>query len=108
MYALYGRTTTLESRFCWLSFRLVAFQVNIQYTADMPKKKPPADATMARVRALFEKSGLTLVELGTRMGYPADTARQSAWQFVAKTEDPRVSTLKRFAQAMGVDAKDLL
>jgi transcriptional regulator with XRE-family HTH domain len=70
-------------------------------------KKQPTDATMARVRALFEKSGLTLAELGDKMGHKADIARQSAFQFM-KTNDPRVSMLKRFAKAMGVDAKDLL
>jgi hypothetical protein len=41
------------------------------------------------------------------MGYPKETARQSAWQFM-KTEDPRVSMLKRFAKALGVSVKDLV
>jgi hypothetical protein len=41
------------------------------------------------------------------MGHPPETARQSAWQFM-RTNAPRVSMLKRFAKAMGVDAKDVL
>lgn len=65
----------------------------------MAKKKK--DDTMARVRALFEESGLALVELGRRMGYPEETARQSAWQFM-KTTDPRMSMLRKFAEAMEV------
>jgi transcriptional regulator with XRE-family HTH domain len=56
---------------------------------------------MARVRALFEASSLSLVELGRRMGYPEDTARQSAWQFM-KTSDPRMSMLRRFVKALGI------
>jgi transcriptional regulator with XRE-family HTH domain len=64
-------------------------------------KKQKNDDTMARVRALFEDSGLSLVELGRRMGYPEETARQSAWQFM-KTNDPRMSMLRKFAEAMGV------
>jgi hypothetical protein len=50
---------------------------------------------------------LTLADLGLKMGYPKETARQSAWQFM-KAEAPRVSMLKRFAKAMGVDVKDLV
>ena len=40
------------------------------------------DPSMAKVHALFEKSGLTLNELGLRMGFPAETARQAAFQFM--------------------------
>jgi hypothetical protein len=36
------------------------------------------------------------------MGYPPETARQFAWQFM-KTGDPR-----RFAKAMGINVKELL
>jgi hypothetical protein len=42
------------------------------------------------LRALFEKSGLALDEVGERMGYP--------W----------LSMLRRFAKAVGVDVKELL
>jgi transcriptional regulator with XRE-family HTH domain len=72
----------------------------------MPKKGDTDDPAMARVRALFEDSGLSLVELGRRMGYAEDTARQSAWQFM-QTNDPRVSMLRKFAKAMGVPLDEL-
>jgi hypothetical protein len=64
--------------------------------------------TMARVRARYQESGLTLHDLGLKMGYPEDTARKSAWQFISKTSDPRLSVLKRFADALGVDLIDLV
>ena len=60
------------------------------------------DPVMDAVRARFEKSELTLDELGTKMGYPPATARKSAWQFINKTNDPRLSMLRKFADALGV------
>ena len=65
------------------------------------------DAAMAKVRSLFAGSGLTLDALGRRMGYPAASARQSAWQFL-KAGDPRVSGLRRFARAMGMPVEQLV
>jgi hypothetical protein len=62
----------------------------------------PIDPVMEVVRARFEKSKLTLDELGVRMGYPQQSARKSAWQFVNKTNDPRLSMLRRFTDAVGV------
>ena len=67
-----------------------------------------ADPVMEAVRARFEKSKLSLDELGTKMGYPKDSARKSAWQFVHKTNDPRVSMLRRFAVAVGTTLKSLV
>jgi transcriptional regulator with XRE-family HTH domain len=64
-------------------------------------KKQKDDQVMEKVRTLFEESGLSLVDLGRKMGYPERTARQSAWQFM-KTNDPRMSMLRRFADAIGV------
>jgi transcriptional regulator with XRE-family HTH domain len=61
---------------------------------------------MERVRAAFKKSGLSLVDLGRRMGYPEETARQSAWQFM-RTNDPRLSMVRRFADAIGIPLGDL-
>jgi transcriptional regulator with XRE-family HTH domain len=67
-----------------------------------------ADPAMRLVRKAFEKSGLSLDQLGQAMGYEGGTARKAAWQFLNKISDPRVSTLRRFAEAVGVDVKELL
>ena len=63
---------------------------------------------MDRVRTFYEKSGVSIDELGQRMGYSGDAARKSAWQFLNKTEDPRLSMLQRFAAAMKVTLADLV
>jgi transcriptional regulator with XRE-family HTH domain len=70
--------------------------------------KKQIDPLMKRANAAFEKSGITLDELGQRMGYDPDVARKSAWQFLNKTSDPRLSMLRRFAAALKIDVKDLL
>jgi transcriptional regulator with XRE-family HTH domain len=67
-----------------------------------------ADPVMAAVRSRFEKSKLTLDELGLKMGYPKESARKSAWQFIHKTNDPRMSMLRKFAQAVGVKVSVLV
>lgn len=64
--------------------------------------------TMERVRAIFVSSGLSLDALGQRMGYTGDVARKSAWQFLNKTSDPRLSMLRRFAEAMNVTVAQLV
>ena len=71
-------------------------------------KKRETESAMARIRVRFEESGLSLQDLGLRMGYPEETARKSAWQFIQKTDDPRLSMLRRFAKAMDVNLKDLI
>ena len=63
---------------------------------------------MDRAQLLFEKSGLSLDELGQRMGYSGEPARKSAWQFLRKTTDPRLSMLERFAEAIKVSLVDLV
>jgi transcriptional regulator with XRE-family HTH domain len=63
---------------------------------------------MGRAKLLFQASGLSLEELGKRMGYDSETARQSAWQFLNKTTDPRLSMLRRFAEAVNVKLADLV
>ena len=73
----------------------------------MGKARADADPAMVRVRALAKESGLTLHELGLKMGYPADSARKSVWQFL-RTDDPRLSMLRRFAKAMGVRLEELV
>lgn len=65
------------------------------------------DPAMTRVRSLFENSGLSLHELGVKMGYDPSTARQSAFQFM-KTGNPRIDMLRRFAKAMDVSLEKLV
>jgi transcriptional regulator with XRE-family HTH domain len=70
----------------------------------MGKKKE--DVVMETVRNAFAKSGLSLDELGQRMGSDGGTAKKAAWQFLNKVSDPRISTLRRFAVAVGIPLAD--
>jgi transcriptional regulator with XRE-family HTH domain len=63
---------------------------------------------MRRANAEFKKSGMTLEELGERMGIESKTARMSAWQFLNKTTDPRLSMLLKFCAAVGKPISKLL
>lgn len=63
---------------------------------------------MERVRDRFERSGLSLHDLGLKMGYPEESARKSAWQFISKTSDPRLSMLHRFAKAIDLPLPELI
>lgn len=83
----------------------MTFLVNGKYTNYMTEKRERLP--MAKVRTMFEKSGLSLHDLGLKMGYKPEIARQSAFQFM-KAADPRVSMLYRFAKAMEIDVRDLL
>ena len=66
------------------------------------------EMTMEKARERFKKSGLSLEALGLKMGYERESARKSAWQFLYKTKDPRLSMLCRYAKAMGITVKSLL
>lgn len=67
-----------------------------------------SDPVMASVLVRFEESELSLEALGIKMGYPKESARKSAWQFIYKTKDPRLSMLRRFAKAVGTSLKSLV
>jgi len=62
---------------------------------------------MKRAKAAFEQSPITLDELGKRMGAKEETARMTAWQFLNKTSDPRLSMLLRFCSAVNVPIESL-
>ena len=66
------------------------------------------DPAMQTARELFKKAEISLEKLGQDMGYEKQTARKSAWQFLNKTIDPRLSMLRKFAKALGIPVKDLL
>ena len=62
---------------------------------------------MKNVRSLAKNSGLSLQALGLKMGYHQNSARQSAAQFL-KAQNPTVSVLLRFANAMNTNIEQLL
>jgi transcriptional regulator with XRE-family HTH domain len=66
------------------------------------------DPSIVRARAVFKASGKTLDELGVLMGAESGTARRSAWQFLNKVGDPRISSLRRFCDAMGITLEELI
>ena len=68
----------------------------------------PVDPSIVRARAVFKASGKTLDELGVLMGAESGTARRSAWQFLNKVGDPRISSLRRFCDAMGITLEELI
>ena len=61
-----------------------------------------ADTVMDNIRNAFERSGMTLTELGEGLGYQAPTARKRAWFLLYRTSDPRISTVLAVAQTLGV------
>lgn len=74
----------------------------------MAKKQLTEDPVMQAARDRFTRSGLSLEALGVEMGYPKASARKSAWQFLYGTNDPRLSMLRKFAEAIGVKVATLL
>ena len=67
-----------------------------------------ADDVMDNIRSAFERSGLTLTELGEGLGYEGPTAKKRAWSFLYRTSDPRLSTVLAVAQTLGVKLGDLV
>jgi transcriptional regulator with XRE-family HTH domain len=65
--------------------------------------KESADPAVVKARELFAQSGKTLDEVGLAMGFNPAVARKSVWQLLNKIDDPKLSTLRKFAAALGVD-----
>jgi len=78
--------------------------VNGLYTFHMADEEPHA---MDAVRTRFKESGLSLHDLGMKMGFAPETARQAAHQFL-KANDPRLSSLRRFARALDIPISELI
>jgi transcriptional regulator with XRE-family HTH domain len=70
--------------------------------------KPIVDPTVKKLNDLVEQSGKSMDELGVAMGYTKEIARQSVWQFLKKTTDPRISMLRRFARALNVPIEKIV
>jgi hypothetical protein len=72
----------------------------------MPKKQK-ADPVMVTIRARFKASELSLHDFGLKMGYQPELARQSVHRFM-RTNDPRISMLRKAAEALSIELKDLI
>ena len=66
-----------------------------------------ADTVMDNMRNAFERSGMTLDQLGEGLGYESPTARKRAWFLLYRTSDPRISTVLAVAKTLGVKIGDL-
>lgn len=65
------------------------------------------DPVMEKVRTLIAESKMSRQEIGEKMGYGPDVARQAMSQFL-KSGSPRIDRLRRFAEAMGVSLSSLV
>ena len=66
-----------------------------------------ADRVMDNIRKAFQRSGMTLNELGECLGYDGPTAKKRAWFLLYRTSDPRISTVLVVAEALGIKLSDL-
>jgi len=66
-----------------------------------------ADRVMDNIRQAFERSGMTLKQLGEGLGYEGATAKKRAWLLLYRTSDPRISTVLAVAETLGVKLGDL-
>lgn len=69
------------------------------------------DPAMEKIKEIWAKKqadGWTLQRLGEAMGYGAGPAATSAAHQFLRGNDPRVSSLRRFARAVGVSPSTLV
>jgi transcriptional regulator with XRE-family HTH domain len=76
----------------------------------MATRKPhPADTIRQRLRQAAEDSGLTMEQIGLRMGFAKGGAKQAVSRLLAQDGyDPRISTLAAFAAAVDKPLRDLI
>lgn len=70
--------------------------------------KNTLDPAVLKAKELFASSGKSLDELGQALGLEGDTARKGAWQLLNKVNDPKISTLRLLAKALGVPIEELV
>jgi len=80
----------------------------VQLFEEISEKTMDVDDVMDNMRSAFERSGMTLTELGEGLGYDGPTARKRAWSLLYRTSDPRISTLLNVANSLGVKVDDLM
>ena len=71
-------------------------------TFQKSRKNMSADRVMDNIRNAFERSGMTLNELGEGLCYQGPTAKKRARFLLYRTSDPRISTVLAVAETLGV------
>jgi transcriptional regulator with XRE-family HTH domain len=77
----------------------------------MATKKPtPAQTVRNNLRRAAEESGMTLEEIGLRMGFARGGARQAVSRLLNQEGDydPRLSTIISFAEALDLPLQELV
>jgi hypothetical protein len=67
-----------------------------------------ADRVMDNIRKAFQRSEMTLNELGECLGYDGPNAKKRAWFLLYRTPDPRISTVLVVADALRIKLSDLV
>jgi len=62
---------------------------------------------LVKAKQLAKESGLSYRQIGEKMGYPPESARQSVGQFLS-CKNPGLKMLLRFADAIEVEPEELL
>lgn len=77
---------------------------------NMAVRKPsPVQLVHERMRQAVTESGLTMEQIGLRMGFAKGGAKQAVSRLLSQDEyDPRLSTLAAFAAAVNKPLKDLI
>jgi len=65
------------------------------------------EAFDVRAKRLMRESELTYQEVGERMGYHRDSARQIVYRFV-HGRNPSAAAVAKFAKALGLTVEDVL
>ena len=68
--------------------------------------KETVDPAILKARELFAESGKTLEEVGVAIGFAPVLARKSVWQLLNRIDDPKLSTLRKFAAALGISMSE--
>lgn len=71
------------------------------------EKDMQTENVMNNIRSEFERSGLTLAELGKGLGSEGQTAKKRAWNLLYRTANPRISTVIAVAATLGVKISKL-
>lgn len=76
---------------------------------DKPQVLKEVEAIRATMRKAIDDSGMSQEQIGIKMGFSKDSARQAVSRLLNASEyNPRLSTLVAFAKAVGRPLRELV